>query len=302
MYFYKIATIVLASAVINLTGFAFAPPISVRTAQAEAGTVSRTPFTNQAEENDYSNASGQTDAAAKVTAINAFLAKYPASHAREDLLEQLMAVYVREPDMNKATETAARILSVDPKNLRALFYVTYVDKEKALSANAKDARALLDNAASEAKLALDSPSRPDYLTPLEFQRLRVVTAPNFYSAIAIDDAANRDYSGAIHNFTRELEAYLNPIGTESGTGLDDTYRLAQAYEEQTPADLKNAAWFYTRAAQFASAETKPQWEKKAESSYFQYHGSMDGYPEIQALTRANLLPPPEYNPPRAITY
>jgi regulator of sirC expression with transglutaminase-like and TPR domain len=180
MYFYKIATIVLASAVINLTGFAFAPPISVRTAQAEAGTVSRTPFTNQAEENDYSNASGQTDAAAKVTAINAFLAKYPASHAREDLLEQLMAVYVREPDMNKATETAARILSVDPKNLRALFYVTYVDKEKALSANAKDARALLDNAASEAKLALDSPSKPDYLTPLEFQRLRVVTAPNFY--------------------------------------------------------------------------------------------------------------------------
>ena len=131
MYFFKIATIVLTSAVINLPGFAFAPPISVRAAQAEAGTVSRTPFTNPAEENDYSNASGQADAAAKVTAINAFLAKYPASHAREDLLEQLMAVYVREPDMNKVTETAARILSVDPKNLRALFYVTYVAKEKA---------------------------------------------------------------------------------------------------------------------------------------------------------------------------
>lgn len=302
MYFYKTATILLVSAVINLPGFALAPPMSVRTAQAEAGTVSRMPFTNQAEENDYSNASGQNDAAAKVTAINAFLAKYPASHAREDLLEQLMAVYVREPDMNKVTETAARILSVDPRNLRALFYVTYVTKEKALLANPKDARALLDNAASEAKIALDSPSKPDYLTPMQFQQLRVVTAPYFYSAIAIDDAVKRDFPGAIHNFTWELEAYLNPNGTESGTGLDDTYRLAQAYEEQTPADLKNAAWFYTRAAQFASPETKPQWEKKAESSYVQYHGSMDGYPETQALARANLLPPPEYNPPRAITY
>ena len=302
MYFYKTATILLVSAVINLPGFALAPPMSVRTAQAEAGTVSRMPFTNQAEENDYSNASGQTDAAAKVTAINAFLTKYPASHAREDLLEQLMAVYVREPDMNKVTETAARILSVDPRNLRALFYVTYVTKEKALLANPKDARALLDNAASEAKIALDSPSKPDYLTPMQFQQLRVVTAPYFYSAIAIDDAVKRDFPGAIHNFTWELEAYLNPNGTESGAGLDDTYRLAQAYEEQTPADLKNAAWFYTRAAQFASPETKLQWEKKAESSYVQYHGSMDGYPETQALARANLLPPPEYNPPRAITY
>jgi hypothetical protein len=161
---------------------------------------------------------------------------------------------------------------------------------------------LLDNAASEAKIALDSPTKPDYLTPMQFQQLRVVTAPYFYSAIAIDDAAKRDYSGAIQNFTRELEAYLNRNGTESGAGLDDTYRLAQAYEEQTPADLKNAAWFYTRAAQFASPETKPQWEKKAESSYVQYHGSMDGFPETQTLARANLLPPPEYNPPRAITY
>jgi hypothetical protein len=305
MYFYKIATIVLASAVINLPRFALnaqiAPPIAVETSQAEAGTVSRMPLTNQAEMNDYLNASGQTDASAKVMAINAFLARYPASHAREDLLEQLMAVYVREPDMDKVTETAVRILSVDPKNLRALFYVTYVAKERALLASPKDARALLDNAASEAEIALDSPSKPDYLTPLEFQRLRVVTAPYFYSAIAIDDAAKRDYSGAIHYFTTELEAYLNSKATESGTGLDDTYRLAQAYEEQTPADLKNAAWFYTRAAQFASPETKPQWEKKAESTYLQYHGSLNGYLQTQALARANLLPPPEYNPPRAIT-
>ena len=65
-----------------------------------------------------------------------------------------MAVYVREPDMNKVTVTAVRILSVDPRNLRALFYVTYITKEKACLANPKDARALLDNASSEAKITL----------------------------------------------------------------------------------------------------------------------------------------------------
>jgi hypothetical protein len=41
-------------------------------------------------------------------------------------------------------------------------------------------------------------------------------------------------------------------------------------------------------------------EAKAESTYLDYHGSMDGYPEIQALARTNVFPPPEYNPSRAI--
>jgi hypothetical protein len=81
---------------------------------------------------------------------------------------------------------------------------------------------------------------------------------------------------------------------------DDTYRLAQAYEDQTPADLKNAAWFYTRAAQYAPPETKPHWEAKGESTYLDYYGIMGGYPEIQALARANLFPPPGYSPSRAI--
>jgi hypothetical protein len=118
-----------------------------------------------------------------------------------------------------------------------------------------------------------------------FEKLRAVTSPNFYSAIAIDDAAKRDYSGAIDNFTRELRAPVNVRATQWGMELDDTYRLAQAYEDQTPADLKNAGWFYTRAAQYAPPKTKPQWEAKAESTYLDYHGSMNGYPEMQALAK-----------------
>jgi hypothetical protein len=211
-----------------------------------------------------------------------------------------MAVYVHESDMEKVTDTATRILSGDPKNLRALFYITYATKEKALSASPTEAQPLLDDAASAAKIALDAPAKPDYMSEFEFEKLKAVTSPNFYSAIAVDDAAKRDYSGAIDNFTLELKAPVNVRATESGMELDDTYRLAQAYEDQTPADLKNAAWFYTRAAQYAPPETKAQWEAKAESTYLDYHGSMDGYPGIQALARANLLPPPEYSPSRAI--
>jgi hypothetical protein len=130
----------------------------------------------------------------------------------------------------------------------ALFYITYATKEKALSASPTQAQVLLDDAASKAKIALDAPSKPDYMSESDFEKLKAVSSPNFYSAIAIDDAAKRDYSRAIDNFTRELRAPVSVRATESGFELDDTYRLAQAYEDQAPADLKNAAWFYTRRA------------------------------------------------------
>jgi hypothetical protein len=305
MYFGKIAATVLASAVMELPWLVLpTSPTSVallaRDAQAQSASVSRMPLAPQPEMNDYTNAVGQTDPAAKEAVINAFLTKYPYSHVREDLLEQLMAVYVQESEMDKVTETAARILSIDPKNLRALFYITYAAEEKALSASPTEAQSLLDDAASEAMIALVAPSKPDYMSEFEFEKLRAVTSPNFYSAIAVDDAAKRDYSGAIYNFILELKAPVNVRATESGMELDDTYRLAQAYENQTPADLKKAAWFYTRAAQYAPAKTKAQWEAKAESTYLEYHGGMDGYPEIQALARTNLFPPPGYSPSRAI--
>ena len=303
MYFGKIAATVLLGTVMELPWFVLptsliSVALLVRDTQAQSSGVSKMPLTP--EMNDYMNAVGQTDPSAKEAAINAFLSKYPYSAAREDLLEQLMAVYVQESDMAKVTETAARILSIDPKNLRALFYITYATKEKALSAGPTEAQTLLDDAASAAKIALDSPSKPDYMSELDFKKLKAVTSPNFYSAIAIDDAAKRDYSGAIDNFTMELRAPVNVRATEWGMELDDTYRLAQAYEDQTPADLKNAAWFYTRAAQYAPPKTKPQWEAKAESTYLAYHGSMNGYPEIQALAKASVFPPPEYSPSRAI--
>jgi hypothetical protein len=182
MYFGKIAATVLASAVMELPWLV--PPTSLiaialldRGAQAQSAGVSRMPLSYQSEVNDYTNAVGLTEPAAKEAAFNAFLTKYPVSHAREDLLEQLMAVYVQKSDMEKVTETAARILSVDPKNLRALFYITYATKEKALSASPTEAQPLLDDAASEAEIALDAPSKPDYMSEFEFEKLKAVTSP-----------------------------------------------------------------------------------------------------------------------------
>src|SRR3984885_12526208 len=251
------------------------------------------------EYNDYTNAVGAATPAAKAAAIETFLTKYPNSVVKNDMLEMLMASYQQTGDMAKTRSTADRLLASDPGNLRALAISVYIEKSQAATKTTPaDAQPILDKAAAQAQTGL-SATKSGNMSDADFQKLKTATAPIFDSAIAQDDENKKDFTGAIAAFTNELKAYPDPTQTQAGPGLNDTYLLGQAYAQQTPPDLKNASWFLTRAAQFAPPQAKPQIEKAAEYFYNKYHGSMDGYPAIQALAQANLFPPAEYNPTAA---
>jgi hypothetical protein len=248
------------------------------------------------EYNDYTNAVGQAQPAAKAAAIEAFLTKYPNSVVKNDLLEVLMASYQQSGDVPKTLATADRVLAVDPGNLRALAVSVYLQETQAKTKTTPaDMQPILDKAAQEAQTGLNA-TKPPAMADADFQKLKAATTPIFESAIAQDDVVKKDYAGAVTAYTAELKAYPDPTATQSGQGLNDTYLLGQAYAQSTPPDLKNAAWFFTRAAQFAPDQAKPQIEQAAEYFFKKYHGSMDGYPAVQALAKTNLFPPPDYNP------
>jgi hypothetical protein len=265
-------------------------------AQAQGAQSGQLTIKDPAEYNEYTNAVGQSTPAAKAAAIEAFLTKYPNSVVKIDLLQVLMASYQQSGDMTKTLDAADRLLAADPGNLRALAISVYVEKSQAAAKSSPaDAQPILDKAASQAQTGL-SAVKPASMSDADYQKLKIATAPIFDSAIALDDENKKDFAGAIAAFTNDLKAYPDPTMTQKGDGLNDTYLLGQAYAQQSPPDLKNAAWFLTRAAQFAPAQAKPQIEKAAEYFYNKYHGSMDGYPAIQTLAQANLFPPAEYNP------
>jgi hypothetical protein len=282
------------SVLASLLALAIISPGSVPMVYGQAAPSGQITIKDPTEYNDYTNAVGQSTPAAKASAIEAFLTKYPNSVVKNDLLEQLMLAYQGDPV--KMLDAANRLLAADPGNLRGLATAVYLEKTQALQkTNPTEAQPILDKAASQAQTGL-SATKSGNISDADFQKLKTATAPIFDSAIALDDANKKDYAGAISAYTNELKAYPDPTLTQSGPGLNDTYLLGQAYAQQTPPDLKNAAWFLTRAAQFAPEQAKPQIEKAAEYFYNKYHGSMDGYPAVQALAKANLFPPPDYNP------
>jgi hypothetical protein len=282
------------SVLASLLALAIIFPGSVPMVHGQAAPSGQITIKDPAEYNEYTNAVGQSTPAAKAAAIEAFLTKYPNSVVKNELLEQLMLAYQGDPV--KMLDAADRLLAADPGNLRGLATAVYLEKTQALQkTNPTEAQPILDKAAAQAQTGL-SATKPGNISDADFQKLKTATAPIFDSAIALDDANKKDYAGAIAAYTNELKAYPDPTQTQSGPGLNDTYLLGQAYAQQTPPDLKNAAWFLTRAAQFAPPQAKPQIEKAAEYFYNKYHGSMDGYPAVQTLAQANLFPPAEYNP------
>ncbi len=81
-----------------------------------------------AEYNAYVGAVQQTDPAAKISGLEAFLTQYPNSVMKEDALELLMGTYQQAGNQAKVIDTANRLLAVNPDNTRALVLLAYNER------------------------------------------------------------------------------------------------------------------------------------------------------------------------------
>ena len=287
--------VALASLLAIATSTLCAAPFALAQAAASGGDSQQITIKDPTEYNDYSNAISQSSPAAKASAIEAFLTKYPNSVVKEEMLEQLMAAYQATNNMDKTVDAAGRLLQTDPNNLRALAITVYIKKAQAAQKSTPaEQQPLLDDAAASAQKGIAAP-KPASMAQADFDKLKAATTPIFYSAIALDDQLKKDYPGAEDAFKKELQS-VPAAQTQTGPALNDTYLLGQAYAQQTPPDLKNAVWFLTRAAQYAPPAAKDQIEKAAEYYYNKYHGGMDGFDQVKTLVAQSVLPPDSYNP------
>ncbi len=264
--------------------------LPVAMAQASGSQPSQITIKDPAEYNAYTNAIGQSSPAAKASAIESFLQQYPNSVVKGDMLEQLVGAYQAAGDSAKTFDAAKRLLQVSPDNLRALTFVVYVEKQQANGDQAK-----LDDAAAEAQKGVNA-TKPPSMSDADFQKLKDLATPIFYSAEGADDVAKKDYKDAIEAYSNELKAEKDPNATTAGFPLADTYYLGNAYVQEDPKDLINGIWFLTRAAQYLQEPYKTNAEKAAEYWYQKYTGKMDGFDQIKQMAHDNVFPPATYKP------
>jgi hypothetical protein len=258
---------------------------SVQPAQA-AAPQQKKEIKDPAEYNAYVGAVQQSDPAAKISGLEAFLTQYPNSVMKEDALEILMGTYQQKGDPNKMGDTAQRLLQLNPNNVRALALLAY-SKRVAAQAGQNPQQNLADaeQYGQKGLAALQNFAKPEGMSDADYANLKKQMDGIFNAAIGVAALQKKDFPTATKSLRVAAEA--------TPTDFSIVYPLALAYLQSTPPDVVNGSWFAARAASLAPAQMQPQIEKYGKSQYTKYHGSDQGWTDIMAQAKASTtgVPP-----------
>jgi len=247
-----------------------------------------------AEYEAYQTATTQTDPTAKAQALEGFLKTYPTSPVTKEVLDQLIDAYHDAKNADGELSAASRLLQIDPSNMKALFVSVGIKKmecQRSINATtgvSSDQQTCDDTAALAQKgLAV---AKPADVSDADWKNETNQTYPDFHSAIALDDAAKKDYKDAIEQYRDALMIYPAEA-TQNGQGLIDTLYLAEAYTKPEARNEIMAIWFYARAWDFAPGAYKTQIETPLEYWYKRYHGGLDGLDAVKTEAQTTVFPP-----------
>lgn len=234
-----------------------------------------------AEYNAYMGALNTADPNQKAIALEGFLQQFPNSVMKEDALELLMAAYQQAGNMQKVTETAQRILQVDPNNLKALALLTYFGRA---SATTPQALAQAAQYGQQGLQALKTAQKPEGMDDASWQKLKSQVAPIFSGAVGQNAYASKDYPTAQTNLQAAVDANPND--------LTNVYPLGAAYLEATPPNPLGF-WYIARAAGIAAQNPQQQQAiaRYGRARYIKYHGGDDGWNELLQQAATNPQPP-----------
>jgi tetratricopeptide (TPR) repeat protein len=241
-----------------------------------------------AEYNAYVGAVQQSDAAAKVSGLEAFVTQYPNSVMKEDALEALMTAYQQAGNQAKMIDTAQKVLQVNPCNLRALAVVAFTKQAMATGPNAQQNLADAGQAGEKGLQCLPTAAKPEGTTPAEWDKLKSTTMGIFNNSAGMSAYAAKDYAKA--------EQFLHAAVEADPANLTEVYYLALADLQPGPAEKDvEGLFFVARAANLqTSAQGKDQIVKFGKSKYVKYHGSDEGWNDLLAQTATTTLPPANF--------
>ena len=224
----------------------------------------------------------------KIALAEAFIQKYPTSDFKSGAYLTEMQVYYQLGKSDQSLDAAKKVLTVDPDNLEALAFLSYVFPFT-FKADDPDAAAKLTQADANAHHGLDvlqNFQKPAGATDEQFKQYVDPKRAIFNSTIGFVALQRKDYATAITAF--KAAAAGNP------SDIYTFYRLGLAYMLSTPPDYDNGLWNLARAAGLAQAAKTPDAaaiQKYFEQSYVSRHGSNAGEDDVLNQAKASVTPP-----------
>jgi len=237
-----------------------------------------------AEYNAYVAAIQQKDPAAKISGLEAFLTQYPNSVMKNQGLEILMQTYQQTGNVNKATETAQKLVAIDPCQVPSLTLLTYIDRMKAQGGdpNGKQESADAEKYGQQGLDCLPKFNKPEGTSDADFTKMKAQMTGNFEAGIGWGALQDKDYAKAAQHLRAAVDA--NPPDSQKDLAL--LYPLALSYLQQTPPDYQNGIWYAARAAASAPQANQAAIEKYARSQYVKFHAGDDGWQDVLNAAKA----------------
>jgi len=265
------------------------PAPAAAAAPAPAPTPQKKEIKDPAEYNAYVGAVQQSDPAAKVSGLEAFLTQYPSSVMKEDALELLMGAYQATNNQAKTLDTAQKVLLANPCNIRALALLAFTKQAMAVGGQ-NSAQSFADAGQQSAKglQCLQTAVKPEGTSDADWQKLKTQTTVIFNGAAGLAAFQAKDYAHA--------EQYLTAAVQADPTNLLDVYDLGLSYLAPGAAENDpNGLYFIARAANLqTSAAGKEAIAKFGRGKYKNYHGSEDGWNDVMAAAASSPVPPANF--------
>jgi tetratricopeptide (TPR) repeat protein len=179
------------------------------------------------EQNAYINASNTPDFLDKAAALEAFVARYPASVVKIDALEQAMEAYQLGGNLLKAEETAKRLAAADDANVRALVVLTFMARSQLAEGNLAKLNDLCTSS-RRGVAVLPSWQKPEGLTDEDFSRMKSGVAEILYGGAGFYALNHKTYNVA-------RSAYLKALAINSDD-IVNNYQLGFAGLESSPVE------------------------------------------------------------------
>jgi hypothetical protein len=232
---------------------------------------------------------------AKVTAANAFLAKYPNSDFKALADYAKFQSYLQLNNVHGAADAAKSALKNNPNNLvkvNALHYLAYVFPYTYKPSD-PDAATQLTQAQTQAKEGLQllqQLQKPPNVSQDQFEAQIKKFRADFNRALGFASLEQKDSATAI--------TYLKAAEQDNPKDSYTTLFLGQAYLSLKPPDYNNALWSLARGVNLAKAANAPNLAgvRKLYDQWYEYrHGSNSGEQGLVAQAGSSETPPSGFN-------
>ncbi len=281
-----ITVIALASVVVGVAQTS-QPADSGKTASSPTAPAEKKKnYKDQQEYTLFDSVTKATDATKKLALLNTWKEKYPDSDFKLDRLQLFLTTYQQLGQPAKMIDTAKEILAVDPKDLQALYWITFLTPT--IGNNSTDA---LDTAEKAAN-GLLAAEKPAAVKDEDWTKAKAQTDAAAYTTLGWVAMQRKNNDVAEQNFKKALG--INPNAGQLSYWLG-TVILA----EKKPEKQSEALFHFARAATYdGQGALTPDGRQKIDAYltkvYTSYHGDTSGLAEIKALAKANAMPPADF--------